>query len=49
MIWSADRSPELESVLEQVFDEAETRPYDVRLQERDEQYWLHVARVPSTP
>ena len=23
------------------------RAYDVRLQERDEQYWLHVARVPS--
>ncbi len=49
VIWSADRSPELESVLEEVFDDAETRPYDVRLQDRDEQYWLHVARVPSTP
>jgi spermidine synthase len=49
VVWSADRSPELESVLEEVFDGAETRAYDVRLQERDEQYWLHVARVPSTP
>jgi spermidine synthase len=49
VIWSADRSPELERVMEEVFGDAETRPYDVRLQERDEQYWLHVARVPSTP
>jgi spermidine synthase len=49
VVWSGDRSPELETTLDEVFGEAETRPYDVRLQERDEQYWLHVARVPSTP
>jgi len=48
VIWSADRSTELEGTLEDVFGDAEARPYDVRLQERDEQYWLHVARVPST-
>ena len=47
VVWSADASPELEAVLADVFGTAETRPYDVRLQERDEQYWLHVARVPS--
>lgn len=47
VVWSADASPELEAVLTEVFGAAETRPYDVRLQERDEQYWLHVARVPS--
>ena len=41
--------PRARERLEQVFGNAETRPYDVRLQERDEQYWLHVARVPSTP
>ncbi len=49
VIWSADRSAELEATLEEVFGDAEARPYDVRLQERDEHYWLHVARVPSTP
>jgi spermidine synthase len=48
VIWSAERSPALEGTLEEVFGAAEARAYDVRLQERDEQYWLHVARVPST-
>lgn len=47
VVWSADVSPELEATLETVFGHAETRAYDVRLQERDEQYWLHVARVAS--
>jgi spermidine synthase len=47
VVWSADASPELEATLDKVFGNAETRAYDVRLQERDEQYWLHVARVPS--
>lgn len=45
VVWSAAASPGLERALRQVFGDAETRPYDVRLQERDEQYWLHVARV----
>ena len=44
-IWSAEASPELEATLEQVFGSAETTGYDVALQERDEKYWLHVARV----
>ena len=44
-IWSADASPELEATLEQVFGNAETTGYDVTLQDRDEKYWLHVARV----
>jgi spermidine synthase len=48
VIWSADRSSAVETTFEDVFGNAETRAYDVRLQERDEQYWLHVARVPST-
>lgn len=47
VVWSADPSAELEATLDTVFGNAETRSYDVRLQERDEQYWLHVARVPS--
>jgi len=49
VVWSADASPELEAALREVFGNVETRAYDVRLQERDEQYWLHVARVPSLP
>lgn len=44
-IWSAEASPELEATLRQVFGNAETTGYDVTLQERDEKYWLHVARV----
>ena len=44
-IWSAARSPALEATLEQVFGDSEATGYDVDLQGRDEQYWLHVARV----
>jgi spermidine synthase len=44
-IWSAEVSPELETVLEQVFGNAEITACDVTLQGRDEKYWLHVARV----
>lgn len=44
-IWSAEVSPELEATLEEVFGNAETTGYDVTLQEREEKYWLHVARV----
>lgn len=46
-IWSADAAPELERTLRTVFGNAEARPYDVLLQDRDEQYWLLVARVTS--
>ena len=45
VIWSADPSPDLETTQRAVFGNAETRAYDVRLQERDEKYWLHVARL----
>ena len=31
--------------LAEVFGDAEARPYDVLLQDRDETYWLYVARV----
>jgi hypothetical protein len=33
--------------MDEVFDEVEARPHEVRLQERDEHYWLYVARVRS--
>jgi spermidine synthase len=47
VVWSADEAPELEAALRAAVGNAEARPFDVRLQERDERYWLYVARVPS--
>jgi spermidine synthase len=44
-VWSAEPSAALETALRQVFGNAETIARDVTLQERDEKYWLHVARV----
>ena len=41
VVWSADPAPELEDALREVFGNAEARPYDVLLQDRDEQYWLY--------
>jgi spermidine synthase len=49
VVWSADEAGDLAEALAQVFDEVDVRPHDVRLQERDERYWLHVARVTSDP
>jgi spermidine synthase len=46
-IWSADQAPELERTMLGVFGNAEGKPYDVLLQDRDEQYWLYVSRVTS--
>jgi spermidine synthase len=47
VVWSAEASPALEAALTDVFGGAETIAHDVRLQGRDEQYWLHLARVAS--
>jgi spermidine synthase len=47
-IWSADPAPALEDGLREVFGNVEAQPHDVLLQDRDEQYWLYVARVRST-
>ena len=49
VIWSAAEAPALAETMRTVFGDAEARPYDVLLQDRDERYWLYVARVPSTP
>lgn len=46
-IWSANRSPDLEAELATVFGNADAIAYDVPLQGRAEQYWLHVARAPG--
>jgi len=47
VVWSADPAPDLEDALREVFGAAEARPYDVLLQDREERYWLYVARVPA--
>jgi spermidine synthase len=46
-IWSAAEAPGLVELLDRVFDSAEGYAHDVLLQDRDEKYWLYVARVTS--
>lgn len=45
-VWSAAEAPSLADALAAVFGNSEERPLPVRLQERDETYWLYLARVP---
>jgi spermidine synthase len=47
VVWSAAEAPELADTMRTVFGNSEARPLDVLLQDRDEQYWLYVARVTS--
>ena len=47
VVWSASEAPDLEAAMRDVFDEVEARGHEVRLQEREERYWLYVARVRS--
>lgn len=47
-VWSMDSAEELQVVMAQVFDELAVVPVSVRLQGRDEQYWLIIGSV-STP
>ncbi|WP_240641395.1 spermidine synthase [Nocardioides ferulae] len=49
VVWSADRAPALHAALVEVYAEQHVteQPLAVRLQGRDEQYWLYLARVPS--
>ena len=44
-VWSAAREPELEADLRTVFGDAEEQALDVRLQDRDDRYWLYVGRA----
>ncbi|WP_139977968.1 hypothetical protein [Nocardioides litoris] len=41
-VWSAAESSGLEAALGRVFDDVRAVPLEVRLQERDETYWLYV-------
>lgn len=45
VIWSAAEAPGLERAMRGVFGNVEATPFDVLLQDRDEQYWLYAARV----
>jgi spermidine synthase len=45
VVWSAAEAPQLEQSLRTVFGDVEAQPHAVRLQERDEHYWLYVARA----
>jgi spermidine synthase len=44
VIWSAERSPTLATALASVFGDVAEQDHDVRLQDRDEHYWLYAAR-----
>ena len=44
-VWSAAPAPDLEATLGAVFPHTRAVPLDVRLQERDEQYWLYVGSL----
>jgi spermidine synthase len=44
VVWSADEAPALAATLREVFGEVDVQPHQVRLQSRDEHYWLYVAR-----
>jgi hypothetical protein len=43
-IWSANEAQQLEAAMATVCGNVTATPYDVRLGDRDEQYWLYSAR-----
>lgn len=45
VVWSAVESSELEQALAAEFDAVDGRPHEVRLQGREEHYWLYAARL----
>jgi spermidine synthase len=49
VVWSAAEAPELEATLREVFGSAEALPREVLLQDREEHYWLYVARIAEDP
>ncbi len=49
VIWSMDAAAGLQHSLASLFDEVAAQPQPVRLQDRDEEYWLVIGRVaPAT-
>ncbi len=49
VVWSATHDQTLHEAMGEVFGNAEATAYDVDLQGRAEQYWLHLSRVVSRP
>jgi spermidine synthase len=49
VVWSAARAAALAESLRRVFDEVTEHDHPVRLQDRDEHYWLYSARRPAGP
>ena len=47
-VWSAAEAAELAEAMTAVFGSVEAQSHEVLLQDREEQYWLYLARVPST-
>ncbi|MDN4171353.1 hypothetical protein QWY28_00190 [Nocardioides sp. SOB77] len=47
VVWSAAEAPDLEAAMAAAFGSARAHPHEVRLQEREEHYWLYAARVPA--
>jgi spermidine synthase len=47
VVWSAERSPALMGALRTVFGDVAEQAHDVRLQDRDEHFWLYAARRPA--
>ncbi len=45
VVWSASPAPALEEAMAEVFDDVAVHPHDVRLMDREERYWLYLARV----
>jgi spermidine synthase len=45
VVWCADEAPALEESLRTVFGTVEAQPHAVQLQDRDERYWLYLARA----
>jgi spermidine synthase len=46
-VWSAAEAPELAEAMTAVFGSVEAQSHEVLLQDREERYWLYLARVPS--
>lgn len=45
VVWSAQQAPGLEAALQEALGGCEVLPHPVRLHERDETYWLYLARA----
>ncbi len=45
VVWSMDEAEELQQAMAAVFDDSSALPHPVRLQDRDEDYWLLVGRL----